>query len=209
MCRRGTLKSSRIPNPYHPEGEWVISSDALQQYLDCKSAPKCNKLSDVDAAYLSGIFDGEGCFTAFNTQKADKRRGGAKCRTTLYFMQIIVKEEAPIKWIKQITGVGTVFQRKRLKEGWHDLWGWRISCLPACEVVEQMLPYLKIKHRQAEIFLELGARVREMRKWRRGKGIHAPMPTEEWVERTKLINEIHVLNKRTSKLHRTEFGSVK
>lgn len=205
MCRHGTIKAEKVANQYHSEGSWVIDRKDLEAYLKTRDKPKCHQLSEIDKAYIAGFFDGEGCFTAFTTRK----RGGAKksySYGTIYYIQILVVEEEPIKWLKEITNVGYVFKRDRQKKGWQDLWGWRISCAPACEVIEQILPYLKIKRRQAEIFLSLRDRVRAMRTWRAGKGGNIPMPREEWIERQKLIDEIHRLNKPTGKVLRKEFS---
>ena len=201
MCRRGTIKAERVANPHCPEGSWVIDYTDFEAYLKARDKPQCYQLSETDKAYIAGLCDGEGCLTAFITRKKNQY-------STIYYIQIIVVEEEPIQWLKEVTGVGYVFQRDRQKDGWQDLWGWKTCNTPACEVLEQILPYLKIKRRQAEIFLALRDRVRAMRAWRVGKGNNIPMPREEWIERQKLIDEIHRLNKRTGKVRRTEFSSA-
>lgn len=204
MCQCGSLKGRKVPNPYHPDtGAWAISPKDLRNYLTQKALPKCRLLSEPDRGYIAGLCDGEGCFTAFTT-----RRHHGDWWGTMYFIQIIVKEEAPIKWLKEVTGVGYVFKRDRQKQGWQDLWGWRVSCAPACEVVEQILPYLKIKRRQAEIFLQIRDVVRAGRFFRRGQNGAIPRPTEEWAARQKLIDEIHRLNQPKGKAHRKEFSSA-
>jgi hypothetical protein len=209
MCQDETIKAHKVPNIYHPEtGSWVIDSADLDDYFRRKGVPKCRILSEVDKAYLAGLLDGEGCFTSFITRKPYYNRPNGKSGwsySTMYFIQIIMKDEAPIRWCYELTGIGHFFMRKRLKEGWQDLYGWRVSCAPACEVVTQILPYLKAKHRQAEIFLALRDRVRAQRFYRTGTNGHSRMPEEELIERQKLITEIHELNKRVGKIRRTEF----
>jgi hypothetical protein len=64
------------------------------------------------------------------------------------------------------------------------------------------LPYLKIKRRHAEIFLEFRKRIAGNRDYRRGKSNNATLPPEEYLARQKLIDEIHKLNKRTGKVQR-------
>ncbi len=203
MCRRGTLKATRGPDELHPgSGTWLIATVELDNYLKRKRQKKCKPLSDVDKGYLSGLLDGEGCLTCFLT-----RQHGGEWWTTRYLIQIIVKDEAPIKWLKEVTGLGYVFQRKRQKEGWKDLWGWTVSCAPACEVIEQILPYLKIKHRQAEIFLQIRDMVRAGVFYRRGKANDSGIPKEEWVKRQLLIEELHRLNDRGGKVTRRDFST--
>lgn len=201
MCQCGTLKARKISGTRHPNGVWEIDSEDFAAFLKEQEKPSIKTLSEVDKAYMAGLCDGEGCLTAFTTRKKNQY-------STIYYIQIIIVEEEPIKWLKEVTGVGYVFQRKRQDKGWQDLWGWKTCNTPACEVLEQIMPYLKIKHRQAEIFLALRDRVRAMRTWRVGKGNNIPMPREEWVERQKLIDEIHRLNKPTGKVRRTEFSIV-
>jgi hypothetical protein len=208
MCQAGTLKAHKAPNIYHPEtGMWIIDSSDLDEYFRNKSLPKCKLLSEPDKGYLAGLCDGEGCFTAFITRKPCKvTTSKGWSYATMYFIQIIIKDEAPIKWCYDTTGVGYFFMRNRQKEGWKDLYGWRVNGAPACAVVTQILPYLKAKHRQAEIFLALRDRVRAQRFYRRGtKNGHCPMSQEEWLLRQKLISEIHELNDRTGKIRRKEF----
>jgi hypothetical protein len=211
LCQAGTLKARKVPNIYHPEtGSWVIDVADLDEYFRLKRLPKCKELSEPDKAYLSGLCDGEGCFTSFITRKAYKTNTGKGWSyATMYFIQIIMKDELPIRWCYDTTGVGYFFMRNRQKEGWKDLYGWRVNGAPACEVVTQILPYLKAKRRQAEIFLALRDRVRAQRFYRRGtKDGHCPMSQGEWHLRQKLISEIHELNDHTGKIRRKEFIDI-
>lgn len=204
-CQSGTLRAEKISNKYHPDGGvWTIDSKDLADHTEKLKQPKCKSLAEVDKAYIAGLLDGEGCFTAFITQI---RRHPYIHWLTIYFIQIIVVEEQPIRWLKDVTGLGYVFQRKRQKQEYQDLWGWRVQSGPACEIVEQIMPYLKIKHRHAEIFLELRQRVLAIKNYRKGRGKGNPMPEEEYLQRQKLIDEIHRLNKPTGKVLRKEYSA--
>lgn len=210
LCERGLILGEKRLNSKYRYA-WFIDWDGLNKYLaerPFRRKPKCKPLSETDKAYMSGLFDGEGCFTSFITHTKSKGRSGKVYHSerTVYYIQILVVEEEPIRWLKEVTGLGYVFQRKRREQGWQDLWGWRAECGPACEVVEQIMPYLKIKHRHAEIFLELRDRVARMKNYRKGGTNDAPMPAEEWIERQKLIDEIHRLNKRTGKVIRKGYS---
>jgi hypothetical protein len=206
LCQRGTLKAVKGPPiPQHPYGTWQIKEEAVLDYLKWRDAPKCKVMDEPTKAYLAGLTDGEGCLTVFITKGRQRGWEGWK---TVYYIQIIVKQEKPIRWIKDVTGVGYVFQRKRAREEWCDLWGWKTCNTPACEVLAQILPYLKIKHRQAEIFIQLRDMIKAGSKWRLGSNGTTSLPKEYLFERQKLIDEIHVLNDRTGKRTRMEFTNI-
>jgi hypothetical protein len=211
MCREDRVPSTKIPDQHHRKyGIWLVDPEDVKRYWQQLAQRfECKVLSPTDAAYLAGLFDGEGCFTAFITRRKIRytnRYNGHKYDgeswSTIYYIQVLITEEEPIRWLKEVTGLGYVFKRNRQKEGYQDLWGWRVNSTPACEVVQQILPYLKIKHRHAEIFLELRKRILTMKNYRQGKDYNAGMPEEEYLARQKLIDEIHRLNKRTGKVQR-------
>lgn len=209
MCRGERVPSVNVPdNHHHKYGIWLVDTDDLEAYWKKRAERfQCKPLLEVDKAYIAGLLDGEGCFTAFITKRRNKRKTKIyEATSILYYIQILVVEEEPIRWLKEVTGLGYVFQRKRQEEGWQDLWGWRVASGPACELVKQILPYLKIKRCHAEIFLALRDRVASTKDYRGGKANNAPMPKEEWIKRQKLIDEIHQLNKPKGKVLRKEFS---
>ena len=205
MCRKGRVPSVNVPDVHHKKsGIWLIDTDDVEAYWKKRAERfRCKPLLETDRAYIAGLLDGEGCFTAFITQV--KRQSYINWQT-IYYIQILIVEEEPIRWLKEVTGLGYVFQRKRREERFQDLWGWRVNNAPACEIVKQILPYLKIKQRHAEIFLALRDRVASMKDYRKGKANDALMPKGEWIERQKLIDEIHRLNKPTGKILRKEYS---
>jgi len=200
-CQAGILKCERVWSKYHPEGSWLVGEGELSAYVKKRELPKCKPLSDADQGYIAGFCDGEGCFTCF----INNVRNRQEWWNTSYFIQILVVEEEPIRWLKEVTGVGYVFQRKRQEHNYQNLWGWRVTNHVACAVIRQIMPYLKIKHRHAEIFLELEQRIIQARNYRIGKNV-CGMPKEEYFERQKLIDEIHRLNKPTGKVLRKEYS---
>jgi len=214
MCRGGRVPAIKVPHIKNLEcGMWMVDTDALEVYWK-KQAGKfqCKPLLETTKAYIAGLLDGEGCFTAFITrQQSHHIKNGHRTIEaihwqTIYYIQILIVEEEPIHWLKEITGLGYVFKRNRQKQGWQDLWGWRVASGPACEIVKQIMPYLKIKRRHAEIFLALRDRVASIKDYRTGKANDAPLPKEEYIERQKLIDEIHRLNKSTGKVLRKEYS---
>lgn len=215
MCRERRVPSVNVPDSHHKKyGVWLVDTNALEAYWR-KQVEKfqCKALLETDKAYIAGLLDGEGCFTAFITRKKSwHNRNGNKVNDnehwqTIYYIQILVVEEKPIRWLKEVTGLGYLFQRKRQQRGWQDLWGWRVNNSPACSVVEQILLYLKIKRPHAEIFLQLRDRIASMKDCRKGKAYNAPMPEKEYYARQKLIDEIHRLNKPKGKIIRKEYNA--
>lgn len=209
MCREERVPSVNMPDIHHRKsGIWFVDTDDLEAYWKRRAERfQCKPLTEVEKAYMAGFLDGEGCFTAFITKRRCKNKTRIYEYTSiLYFIQILVVEEEPIRWLKEVTGQGYLFQRKRREKRYQDLWGWRVSNAPACEVIEQIFPYLKIKRRQAEIFLALRDRIASMKDHRKGKTNDSPMPREEWIERQKLIDEIHHLNKPNGRVLRKEFS---
>lgn len=214
MCSEGRIPTTKISDNHHRKhGIWLVDpKDVIAYWQKLSDKFQCKHLSPPDAAYLAGLLDGEGCFTAFITQtRSHHIKNGLKTieRThwqTIYYIQILMVEEEPIRWLKEVTGLGYLFQRNRQKEGYQDLWGWRVNSEPACQIIKQIMPYLKAKRHQAKLFLKLRDRITAMKHYRNGKSRDAPMPEAEYIERQKLIDEIHRLNKSTGKVLRKEYS---
>src|ERR1700722_7418020 len=102
---------------------------------------------DVDAAYIAGIMDGEGCFLIekFATEASPI---GFQFRSSV---QVTMCEFDTIKWIADLTD--RHIQRKKLKSGrtgYVIVWRNRF----AVEFINHILPYLRGKREQAEILLD-------------------------------------------------------
>jgi len=206
LCNRGVIHCIKKLNQNYRYA-WFLDRDELTSYLERRRQSwlnhkiECRDLAEVDKAYLAGLLDGEGCLTAFISKV-----GGTRWWNTRYFIQVIMSDKNPIQWIKETTRIGYLFKRPRQNKGWQDLWGWRADNHVACAVIRQIMPYLKVKHRHAEIFLKLEKRILEAKAYRGGGSNKASMPKEEYIERQNLIDEIHRLNKRKGKVIRKEFS---
>ena len=109
-------------------------------------------MTDVEAAYIAGIMDGEGCFLIerFATERSPI---GFQFRSSV---QVTMCEFDTIKWIADLTE--RHIQRKRLKSGrtgYTIVWRNRF----AVQFIQQILPFLRGKREQAEILLDYEATI--------------------------------------------------
>lgn len=103
---------------------------------------QCNNLTTGEAAYLAGIVDGEGCIYA-----------GTSGKEIRLLLQIHMTSQDVIRWIHEITGVGSVKEGQTPKgiKSWH----WAVSMRQAAPVLNQIIPFLIVKREQAKLALEL------------------------------------------------------
>jgi hypothetical protein len=98
-------------------------------------------LSRTDCAYLSGLFDGEGCVNF------------ASVKNSRYIRIFITNTELDIlKWVQSIFG-GDISLLSSRKDGWKQGYCWRLSWTKAIEFLSFIEPWSKIKRRQIEIAL--------------------------------------------------------
>ncbi len=123
--------------------------------LDAKL--KINILSDVDAAYIAGLVDGEGSI-------ALKRSGEwNKNRTLTYRLSVTITNTFPgiMGWIALKVGYGAIYKQKT-RNNWKDAWHWQINGRRAMDLLKQLYPYLKIKKLQVEVALVFGETVPQL-----------------------------------------------
>ena len=99
-----------------------------------------------DAAYLAGLFDGEGCITY--KQKMKQRRPVEKSYPTWDIrMEINMTHQSVIRLIHEMTGVGTVAKKPPGKGqlGRKMQWRWRCGYRDAYKVCCHMAPYSHVK----------------------------------------------------------------
>jgi hypothetical protein len=109
-------------------------------------------MRDIEAAYIAGIMDGEGCFLIerFATKRSPI---GFQFRSSV---QVTMCEFDTIKWIADLTD--RHIQRKHLPSGRTAYCLiWRNSF--AVRFIQQILPFLRGKKEQAEILLHYEATI--------------------------------------------------
>lgn len=145
-----------------------------QQLARYRRGKKCAELAPLDAAYLAGFWDGEGSFMIHGRNN----QGGS----ISFRAAAIGTKEMVIRWIKEVTGVGTVVFQPTTNPKWADRWVWWVNGDGAESFTRQLLPYLKLKQEQAQLGADFQERLRDPklkadRTWQ-----------QEWRERMQAMN---------------------
>ena len=108
-----------------------------------------------DAAYLAGLFDGEGCITY--KQYMRKRKGKEKAYPTWNIqMEVSMTDEATIRYIHDVLKVGSVNKRPPHKTsmGKKMQWRWRCSYRDAYYVAKLFWPHTQTKLHKIEQIID-------------------------------------------------------
>lgn len=135
-----------------------------------RTTPKT--LGDVDAAYIAGFLDGEGCISVY-------------CRTKGVTVKMYAHncKRSVLDWIAETTGLGSVQVHCKGNEKHCVSFSWQTNSISVVAVLKQVLPYLRLKKRQAELAIEAQT-LQEL------KGGIPP------IRKAQILDEIHRLNKR-------------
>lgn len=104
-------------------------------------------IEEGDLPYLAGLIDGEGSVGA-----RISKDGNISSALT-----IVNTDRHVLEWAKKTTGVGSVLTRKRYGDNKKPTFVWTVSLQPGAKVLKQVMPYLKIKKLQAQLFCTLAA----------------------------------------------------
>ena len=111
-----------------------------------------------EAAYIAGLFDGEGslqCKKAWEKKKKHKGEGYRKTHAWRINMEIAMTDESVIGWVHEILNVGTVIKRNikgTTKSGgrYKTQWRWRCTFRDALYVCKLLWPYAIVKLHKIE-----------------------------------------------------------
>lgn len=137
--------------------------------------------------YTAGIVDGEGtiCITKGTNKRGKEPAYGLFCVVTN--TNIILP-----KWLLAKTGIGKVSLKTRNGANihkWKPAYQWVLRTDEIAKFLPQILPYLLLKQRQAELMLEfIGAK--------RAVSSFSPLTMEESVLKQLIFEEMAELNKR-------------
>lgn len=100
-----------------------------------KSPGSVSSLSDVQAAWLAGILEGEGSWVS----KRDGR----------FYVMASMTDLDVLEEIRSITNVGTVISLKSREEHWKQAWRWTCARQEQCkDITVAVWPYLKERRKQ-------------------------------------------------------------
>lgn len=120
-----------------------------------RSGIKCKKLNEKDASYIAGFIDGEGSIIIYRRSPKEKSYG---IRVTVAQS---IKGLSILEWLKEITGVGAIITREPEKKHHSKGAQWACNSEAAETLLEQVLPYLKLKVEQANLVLEFQRKLRD------------------------------------------------
>ena len=109
--------------------------------------------SEMDIAYIAGLFDGEGSiYYARRPEEKKKHKGkGYRISNSLRMsMEITMTDQSVIRWVHEVLGCGTVVKKPRKglrKDGTKYLvqWKWRCTFRDAYYVCMLLAPYAHTK----------------------------------------------------------------
>ena len=104
-------------------------------------------LSEIEKAYLAGIFDGEGCVGYY------KRKGNRNKHSYISVVMISQSDMRLMHWVRDTVGFGTVYGREGKK---HFEYHWETNKRAhVYEFLTNIRPYLVLKAEQVDTLLAL------------------------------------------------------
>lgn len=140
-------------------------------------------LSEVDAAYIAGLFDGEGTITVAIIKPKQALKTGNRYTPAA---SLTMCNEAVIRWLQSVTGIGSVYERRPQQARFSVSWTWALPARQAIPVLVRIHPYMRVKAEQARLYLEM----MEIRKDSRNYGCNNPE------RQLQIACEIQALNRR-------------
>lgn len=143
-------------------------------------------LSDVQAAYLAGIIDGEGCITITKATHKKAGRLGYCYRPVLHVANTHVNV---MVLLQRQTGLGRARKFDDARPNRKERWQWMIWSQQAAQIVRRVLPFLIIKKKQAMIFLRFVDFVKTCKSPSR-----TGLSDKQWDKQNRLYLQIRKLN---------------
>ena len=107
-----------------------------------------------DAAYIAGLFDGEG---SVDFAKRKEKKRGKIYTVQRILMRIEMTDEDVLNWVHEKLGVGTVRKRNRspsVKAHWKDRWVYSVRFREALYVCKLLWPYAQVKLHKIEQIID-------------------------------------------------------
>ena len=116
----------------------------------------------AEAAYIAGLFDGEGCVQYkqyIETKKKHKGPGTRKTKVWRITMEMAMTDESTIRWVHEVLGVGTVkiLDKTKPPHGkpyYKRQWRWRCTHRDAYYVCKLLWPYARTKLHKIEQIID-------------------------------------------------------
>ena len=118
---------------------------------------KSGNVNQNDIAYMAGLFDGEG--SVDYARRWEKRAKGKRYRVWRIIMEIAMTDEAVIRWVHDVLGVGAVkvidkTKSPSSKPHYKKQWRWRCSFREALYVAKLLWPHAQTKLHKLEQIID-------------------------------------------------------
>ena len=107
-----------------------------------------------DVAYLAGLIDGEGCISVVRYLKRGRTAHVARIQMSLTVKPVL-------DWVLALTKAGSVQPKTPRQPNRKKAWLWVVETNRAVRLLKCVLPFLKIKRKQAENLLRFQSVVRK------------------------------------------------
>ena len=107
-------------------------------------------MKKTDLAYAAGLFDGEGCITI--TKQYYKKADGSKSYFHVLRLTVGMTDDWPIQWLADHLA-GNISPHKPTNKKYRMQWRWEARGRQAERALRLMMPWLKVKKKQAEFAL--------------------------------------------------------
>ena len=112
------------------------------------------EISSVNAAYIAGLFDGEG--NVMCKQYMRKKKGSKKAYKVWYIRcEVAMIDEFTIKWLKDVLGFGWVAEKRyNNKPKYKKQWRWCCGHQNALKFAKIIWPYAQVKLHKIEQIID-------------------------------------------------------
>lgn len=172
LCKKYSISKTTI---------WRYRREAGLSVCDCGKPDPIELLSETDKAYIAGLIDADGYISM-----------KGKLNTAYPIIGISQSDFQALEWMANTISANTSRHTQRMegKSGWHrEQLIIRISGRRAMLLCKKILPYLKIKRRQAELILTCPYGIK-------GKVVDDEKRLRVHKKRLALLKEVQAINGR-------------
>lgn len=145
---------------------------------------------------MAGFVDGEGMLTIVKQKRKHRPSPAFRAEISIVNTQRVALLPFQEEYGGEIQQYSET-RRGSWKSEWSDAYAWLCPHSCAERFLTDLLPYLRLKSRNARIILRfLNKRNPHARKRRRGRGGSAPLSDEEIALRERLRHAIRILNRK-------------
>ena len=117
------------------------------------------KISITDIAYLTGLFDGEGCVIYKQYMDGQRRNRPKRYKVWRIALEMSMTDEGVMRWVHELVKVGTLRLNVKNKSPsskphWKDQWRWRCSHRDAYQMAKLMWPFAQVKLHKLEQIID-------------------------------------------------------